>query len=443
MADEPKKAPLSRRDLMLAPVMFGYFFLVITTFWILKPIKKTFFLSYYRTSGVDILGWHLSAPQGELIAKVANMAVAALAVIVFTMLARRLHREKLSLVFAAFFIVTLGLYSAAISWRTDWVAWTFYLYGDLYSTIMVATFFAFLNDSFAPESAKRLYGPIIFGGVLGGSLGSWFLAELVDAVSQPSWMWICAGLNVAIAVLAWIAGILAAKPSGAAREEKAEEPAPKKAEKNAAIEGASLVLRSPYLLSIVGIVGLYEIVSTVLDFQFSATVTELVPQADMDNHFTTVYAITNGASLFVQLVVATAVLNFFRLRVALLMTPFVILAASIGFMAVPVLWVGSFLNTADGAFAYSINQSAREALYTPTTRDEKYKAKAFIDMFVQRFAKSIAVFVTLLITSIFTDFSSVRWLSVVTIVVVALWMGAAWYAGGRFRQLTGEDGKPR
>ena len=49
------------------------------------------------------------------------------------------------------------------------------------------------------------------------------------------------------------------------------------------------------------------------------------------------------------------------------------------------------LNTADNAFSYSINQSAKEALYTPTTPDEKYKAKAFIDMFVQRFAKTLGV----------------------------------------------------
>ena len=59
-------------------------------------------------------------------------------------------------------------------------------------------------------------------------------------------------------------------------------------------------------------------------------------------------------------------------------------AGSLAFLALPTLWLGSLLNTADNAFSYSINQSAKEALYVPTTEDEKYKAKAFIDMFVQR-----------------------------------------------------------
>ena len=77
--------------------------------------------------------------------------------------------------------------------------------------------------------------------------------------------------------------------------------------------------------------------------------------------------------------------------VALLFLPIAVLAGSMGFTVLPILWVGSSLNTVDNAFSYSINQSAKESLYVPTTRDEKYKAKAFIDMFVQRFAKAVAV----------------------------------------------------
>ena len=109
------------------------------------------------------------------------------------------------------------------------------------------------------------------------------------------------------------------------------------------------------------------------------------------------------------------------------------------FLALPILWVGSFLNTADNGFSYSINQSAKEALYVPTTRQEKYQAKAFIDMFVQRFAKALAVGVSLAITLAFTDFSSVRWLSAFTIPVIVVWIFAARYAGRRFQELTTQE----
>ena len=32
--------------------------------------------------------------------------------------------------------------------------WSFYLFGDLFSTLMVATFFAFLNDSVTPDGGE-------------------------------------------------------------------------------------------------------------------------------------------------------------------------------------------------------------------------------------------------------------------------------------------------
>ncbi len=130
------------------------------------------------------------------------------------------------------------------------------------------------------------------------------------------------------------------------------------------------------------------------------------------------------------------VMTRFGVGVALLVLPLAILLGSTGFMVVPILWIGSLLNTLDNCFSYSINQSAKEALYVPTSTDEKYKAKAFIDMFVQRFAKALAVAVSLGLTAIFSDFASLRWLSVFTIGIIVVWIIAVRYAGKRFQVLT-------
>ena len=69
--------------------------------------------------------------------------------------------------------------------------------------------------------------------------------------------------------------------------------------------------------------------------------------------------------------------------------------------------------------------------------EEKYRAKAFIDMFVQRFAKALAVGVSLAMTIAFDDFASVRWLSAFTAPVIVLWFLAARYAGRHFRETEG------
>ncbi|MEE8409378.1 MAG: Npt1/Npt2 family nucleotide transporter, partial [Myxococcota bacterium] len=140
--------------------------------------------------------------------------------------------------------------------------------------------------------------------------------------------------------------------------------------------------------------------------------------------------------LVVQLFLTSWIMKRFGLGVALMVMPVVILASSGAFLALPMLWTGSALNTSDNGLNYSVNQSAREALYTPTTREEKYKAKAFIDMFVQRAAKAVAVGLNLAITAMFVGYEGVRWLSLVTVLVTVAWVIAARYAGRRFHEMT-------
>ncbi len=438
---------IRRDEWPLALSMFGYFFLVITSFWILKPIKKALFIEFYDQAGFSLAVGGLFqveflASQAELLAKVLNMVVAAVAVIVFTMLARRLRREQLTYVFAGFFMAAYVVYSFVINSPSAATVWSFYLFGDLFTTLMVATFFAFLNDSVTPGAAKRLYGLVVLGGVAGGAFGTTFLAVYIGDFPASTWLWFCFGMTVVIVGLAYVAGrVVRRNPPPEVSPDGVDpgrgEEATKKS--NAALEGARLVFRSKYLLSIVAIVGIYEIVSTVLDFQFSSTIAHYLDGPAIGQQFATVFAISNVVALVVQLFLTTVVMRRFGLAVALLVTPFVMVLGSVAFLALPILWVGSLLNTADSAFAYSINQSAREALYTPTTRDEKYKAKAFIDMFVQRFAKSVAVGVSLAITLVFADFSTIRWLSLLTLALVAAWAFAARYAGRQFAAMEARE----
>jgi len=435
--ESPLKAifDIRKSELPLALLMFSYFFLVITSFWILKPIKKSLFIQFYEKAGFDLFAWHLSGPQAELLAKVLNMVVAFVAVAVFTWLARHFRRQKLSFVFTFFFLASYVAYTFVIKYPKDFTVWTFYLFGDLFSTLMVATFFAFLNDSVTPDAAKRLYGLVGLGGVTGGVFGTTTVRALIAKVQAVGWLWICFGLGLLILVVAFGAGRMVEKdpppepePDPVERKEKGKS--------NPALEGARLVFRSPYLLSIVAIVGLYEIVSTVMDFQFTSTIAHYLSGPAIGKQFATVFAITNIVSMLVQLLLTSFVMSRLGVGVALMVLPVAALAGSMGFMALPVLWMGSGLNTLDNGFSYSINQSAKEALYVPTSTDEKYKAKAFIDMFVQRFAKAVAVGVSLGITMVFREFSSLRYLSAFTIGIIVVWIFAVRYAGRKFREVT-------
>lgn len=436
----------------IAAAMSTYFFLVITSFWILKPLKKTLFIGHYADSGFDAFGKTFSAPDAELLAKVMNMFVAAAAAWVFAVLSRRLRRERLTFVFTLFFIAAYGLFAAALSAPKPpaLAVWSFYLFGDLFSTAMVAVFFSFLNDSVTSDGAKRLYGVVGFGGVAGGVFGSTAVRALIGSLSLAGWLGVTAFLGLLILAVAYGAAqefernaqatstlrtTLQTSPQPPSQPAAAH--APKGgAEPPPGLAGLGLVFRSDYLLSIVAIVGLYEVVSTIVDFQFTTAIVKFAESdADRDRAFATVYATTNWLSMFVQLFLTSFVMRRFGLRTALLVLPCSIALSSLAFASRPSLAFGGTLSVADNAFSYSINQSAKEALYVPTTVAEKYQAKAFIDMFVQRFAKALGVGLGLVASTWFGGPEGVRKLSFFVLPALALWGYAAAHAGRRFAEL--------
>ena len=446
MAARSKKALAFVADLApgeraFSALMLAYFFLVTATFWILKPLKKSLFIQYYDARGLDLLSWHLAAAEAELIGKLLNVPMAIVAMVVFATLARRLRRQRLSLAVTAVFVVLFVVFAQMLNRPRDVAVWSFYLAGDLFSTMMVAAFFAFLNDTVSPAAAKRLYGPIGFGGVAGGVLGALVLTALIERLSAGTWLWVCAGLGLVVALVAAAAGRASHSLPPRSRAPEAKPAAGAEKNRNPALHGAAIVLRSRYLLSVLAIVGLYEIVSTVMDFQFTSTVAQKLQGDAIGAHMSRVFAITNVVSLLVQAVVTGFVMSRLGVGVALLVLPTTALLASVAFLVRPTLWAASALNTADNGFNYSINQSAKEALYVPTTSTEKYQAKAFIDMFGQRFAKTVGIVASLGMSQWFHDLSTIRWLSLVSVAVIVVWVIAARHAGRAFEE-RGGSGQP-
>src|SRR5262245_53044874 len=234
------------------------------------------------------------------------MLLAIVAVAVFTWVATRLRRQVLSMAFAGAFVLAFALYTIVLAHPGDASVWSFYLFGDLFSTIMVAAFFAFLNASVSPEAAKRLYGPIVAGGVGGGVFGALVLSTWIERLSPPQWLGVCCAMGTAIAGMAWLAGRAHRALPAASRSPERAAAAPPPG--NPAIAGAALVLRSRYLLAVVAIVTLYEIVSTVMDFQFTSTVAHYFEGPAIGKHLSRVFAITNVVSLLVQVFVTGAVM---------------------------------------------------------------------------------------------------------------------------------------
>ena len=411
-----------KEELPGALLLFSFFFFVMVAFQSLKSQKKALFVETY---GADL----------ELYAKLLNIALAAAAMMVFTYLYNHLPRQRLIYVLCAFFAAGFLL----LAWRLRDPGrpeiWTFYLLGDLLSTLMVAAFFAYLTDISNADQAKRLYGVIGGGGVLGGLAG----ASLTAALLEP------AGLRGLLLLAALWMGTVAAVTYQAERyvvrsgvftqrgqlrlTEKAM--AKKESRFSAAVEGARLVSRSRYLAAIVGIMAFYEIASQSIDYQFSHVSEALSGLRETQVFLANVSLVTNLAAVVVQFILVSLIMRKLGLVVALLILPVAVTGGSLGFLMAPGLLAASLLFISDNGLNYSLQQTARESLYVVTTPDEKYKARAFTNMFVQRFAKGVAILGLLGLLRASVD---IRYLSLITIASAVLVMLCGVYAGRRFEQ---------
>src|SRR5690606_31255150 len=104
-----------------------FFFLVIATYWILKPVKRGLIINHFGEDPVQIFSLTLSGAQAEQLGKVLNLAAVYLVVVLFVYLARRVPRHRLVQIFALLFAAAFIIYSQSIHSNSDLVVWSFYV----------------------------------------------------------------------------------------------------------------------------------------------------------------------------------------------------------------------------------------------------------------------------------------------------------------------------
>ena len=434
------------KKIAFTAVMFLYINLVLTIFWILKPLKKSLFIGQYDGDATFKLGsMEMLGSSAELLAKGMNLLIAFLLVVFLTMVTRLAKRQALTYTSMGLVIAMTLFFSFQINNPSELTVWLFYWFGDLYISLMLAAFFSFLHDTADLKNAKRLYGFIVLGAVSGGAIGSTYFRGWIEDMSNQQWLHVVIGIGVVICLLAAAAGWMAKAIPHNEPDPTADEVPKKKF--SAAIEGASLVFKSRYLIAIAGIVCFYEITSEVLDFQFTAMAERFVDRSELGNHFGTVYAIGNIAALVIQLGFSIFAAKFpnYRIHWILLLLPLSVALGSLFFIIAPILVVGSLLKIADSTFAYSVNQTGRETLYNPLSRQEKYVARAFVEVFVQRTGKVAALLIAFLVPMFLnsrneaghleTSLLGLQILGGFTCLIVALWFYCVKIVARKFEAL--------
>jgi ATP:ADP antiporter, AAA family len=399
---------LSAAERRKAALLAAWFFLNITTLWLLKPIRTASLLT------------HLGAAELPYV-RFGTLVAVGIVVLLYSRAVNHFSRIGLVRGASAVFAAVLSCFWLALRWGGEalgaerWFVWAVFMLVEIYSTVMVAMFWTYTNDVVSRSEADRLYGPIGIGGILGGVAGGVAVDGLVETIGPVDLLLVCVGLVLLGAGLAWtIERMLAPAPRVRARAEQSGT--------TSAFEGAREVLRSRYLLWIVGIVVAYEFASATTDFAINLVFERTFSgEVEMAKMYGRLGWIVSGTALISQLVIVPRLMALKRL--ALLVPPIAMAAATLGLALAPLVSVALVLAASDRGLNYSLQQVTKESLYVPLTDAQKYKAKAFIDVFVDRAAKALSS--VALLVMIAGSGVSISACLALALVALALWIVAA------------------
>ena len=380
---------------------FAYFFLLLSSYYVLRPVR-------------DALAVELGAQALQRLFTATLVAMLVL-VPVFGWLASRLPRARLLPAVYAFFAVNLLVFTLELDARV------FFVWLSVFNLFVVSVFWSFMSDIFDTRQAARLYGTIAAGGSSGAIAGP-LIATLVPQ----------SGVLLAVSALlltATVPCILALARWARAHPRSAEAPAEAPLG-GSILAGARAALTSPFLLAICGYLLCYTALSTALYFQQVGIVRDAVPDPGARTRlFASVDLVVNGLTLAIQLLAFSRLAPLLGPTGMLAAVPLLSVAGFVWLGATPTLaaLIGFGVVRRVGEFA--ISKPARETLFTVVPREERYKAKNFIDTVVYRGGDALAGW-------LFAGVSAFA-----AAAVAASWTALAVFLGVRMKSWTGDDAR--
>ncbi len=407
-------------------------FLLLTAYYLIKPAREALILA---GGGAEVKSY-AAAGQALLL---------LLAVPLYGRLAARVPRRRLINSVTLFFVGCLvSFYLAA---QAGWaVGVPFYLWVGIFNLMIIAQFWAFANDIYTPDQGKRLFAIIGFGASAGAVLGGVIAKHLIEPFGVRQLLLVSAGV---LLLAAAITNLIDQRTQHAAHSK-----APHRAESATAPihnRGAfKLLLNNSYLLQIAFLLLILNWVNTTGEYILGDVVLAKAQAAvaagssgglDVGDYigvfYSDFFSVVNLVSLFTQAFLVSRILRFFGVRAALLILPVVAFGGYLILAFYPVLEIVRWAKTAENSTDYSLQNTVRNVLFLPTTREEKYVAKQAIDSIFVRMGDVLSALVV---------FAGTQWLGMNThgfalfnLLLVGIWVLLALGIGRRFHQLERES----
>ncbi len=401
-------------------------FLVLAAYYELKTAREIFILSQ---GGAEVKSYS-SAGQAMLLLGLVPA---------YGAFASRVSRERLVTWVTLFFVANILLFVLAYQASLP-IGIPYFLWVGIFNVMVIAQFWALANDVFTPEQGKRLFPLIGVGSSLGAWLGSLRAGQLMAAQGTTRLLLGAASLLVICALLARVVS----RGTGT----RTADAAPLDPEPLGKAGGFELIRHDRYLLLIAAVTVLLNVVNTSGEYLLGRYVVEQATamhgagpegaaarEAFIGQTYSGLFSTVNLVGFLLQMFVVSRVFKYLGVGRALMIHPVVALTGYALMCTGPSLSLMTTVKIADNSLDYSLGNTTRQALWLPTSREAKYKAKQAVDSFFVRAGDVLSAGVVFAGERLAL---AVPAFAAVTLVLAGAWLGVVGLLNVALRRKAGE-----
>jgi ATP:ADP antiporter, AAA family len=379
----------------------------------------TLLMSYYllKTAREPLILLHGGAELKSYAS--AGQALLLLAVIpAYAALARRVGRLRLLLSVYAFFLCNLLAFLFARSHGIE-IGLAFYVWVGVFNQVAVAQLWSFANDVYTPEQGQRLFAILGTGSALGAVVGA-FVAKPIASLSVESLLLAAAMiLIVSMALIGYV-------DQRQQREPRANAQATQAPPVQGIDSALWQLLRDKFLLWIAALTLLLNFVNSNGEYLLDRSLLSMLAGQDGTASARAVAAFkadyfgwVNVVGLGLQMFCVSRVLGRIGVRGSLYVMPIIVGLGYASLLFMPGLALMRFSKITENGLNYSLQNTARQAVFLVGTRSEKFLGKTVIDSFVVRLGDLCSAALVFVSSCLGLSNQAFAWLN---LALIGLWL---------------------
>ncbi len=316
-------------------------------------------------------------------------------------------------IYAAGAGLTTAALGAALPALGDLGLYALYVSSGVSTATVLVSFWAVLGDVFTATQAKRVYGLIGLGAMIGGVTGSAAVGLVAPFVSPRAVVFLAAAGFV-------LASLLPRMLPGRAEVARSSFFQPTTDPLFSRLrEDVKYATRGPYVWRLLGIATAASATVTLLDFVFKSTMAAELPASELTGAFARTYFVLNVLALGVQLLTAGTLARRLSPSTLLAILPGVLLLSGGALALTGGLVAAIVAKATDGALRHGAYKTGLELSALPLSDEARRKVKAALEIVGQRGGQLLASAAIVLVSTLA---GGLRVAAVLLVGLSALWL---------------------